>query len=65
MNRKIKKMIKGEEGAVTVDWVVLSAAVIGLAMIMLMPIAYTTDNASSFVADYIRGQDVGYENLGD
>ena len=64
MNRTMKKMIKGEEGAVTVDWVVLSAAVIGLAMIMLMPIAYTADNASSFIGDYISGQEVGYQNLG-
>ena len=58
MNRKIKKLIKGEEGAVTVDWVVLSAAVIGLAMLVLAPIAYTTDNASTFIGDYIRNTEV-------
>ena len=58
MNRKMKKMIKGEEGAVTVDWVVLSAAVIGLAMLVLAPIAYTTDNASTFIGDYIRNTEV-------
>ena len=65
MNRKMKKMIKGEEGAVTVDWVVLSAAVIGLAMLVLAPIAYTTDNASTFIGDYIRNAEVGYQNLGN
>lgn len=58
MNRKMKKLIKGEEGAVTVDWVVLSAAVIGLAMLVLAPIAYTTDNASTFIGDYIRNTEV-------
>ena len=58
MNRKMKKLIKGEEGAVTVDWVVLSAAVIGLAMLVLAPIAYTTDNASTFIGDYIRNAEV-------
>ena len=65
MNRKMKKMIKGEEGAVTVDWVVLSAAILGLAALMLAPIAYTTSNASGYVGDYIRNTEVGYQNLDD
>ena len=30
MRRIIKRLISREEGAVTVDWVVLSAAVVGL-----------------------------------
>lgn len=65
MNRKMQELINEEEGAVTVDWVVLSAAIIGLAALMLAPIAYTTDNASTFIGDYISGQEVGYQNLGD
>lgn len=55
----------GENGAVTVDWVVLTAAVVALAMLALMPIAFSADSASNDVAEYIANQEVGYQNLGD
>ena len=51
-----------ETGAVTVDWVVLSAAVIGLGMVVLIPIAYSTDNSAQGVSDYISNVKVGYDN---
>jgi hypothetical protein len=51
-----------DTGAVTVDWVVLSAAVIGLGMIVLVPIAYSTDSTASGVADNISNIAVGFEN---
>lgn len=54
-----------ENGAVTVDWVVLSAAVMALAMLVLMPIAFSADSASNEVADYIANHEVGYENISD
>lgn len=54
-----------ENGAVTVDWVVLTAAVVALAMLALMPIAFSADSASNDVAQYIANQEVGYQNLGD
>lgn len=52
----------GEQGAVTVDWVVLSAAVIGLGMLVLGPIAYNTENMSSNVGTYVANAPVGYGN---
>jgi threonine/homoserine/homoserine lactone efflux protein len=54
-----QQFMGGEEGAVTVDWVVLSAAVIGLGMIVLTPIAFSTTSTADWVADYIADVPVG------
>lgn len=54
-----KALLSCEDGAVTVDWVVLSAAVIGLGMLALAPIAYSTESATLDVADYIKNVPVG------
>ena len=51
----LRLVVLDEDGAVTVDWVVLSAAIIGVGMVVLTPIAYQTDSASEQVADYIAG----------
>ena len=48
-----------EAGAVTVDWVVLSAAVIGFGMIVLIPVAFSTHSASQGVSDYIAETPIG------
>jgi hypothetical protein len=53
---------KDQDGAVTVDWVVLTAAVIGLGMVVLYPIAFATDSSTQGIADYIEQVPVGYEN---
>ncbi len=53
--------LRDETGAVTVDWVVLSAAVIGMGMAVLTPVAFSTDSASQGVADYVGSVPVGYE----
>ena len=50
-----------ETGAVTVDWVVLSAAVIGLGMVVLIPIAFSADSSAQGVSDYIENINVGYD----
>ena len=50
-----------ESGAITVDWVVLTAAIIGLGMVVLIPIAFSADNSSEGVSDYIRNVNVGFE----
>jgi hypothetical protein len=49
-----------EDGAVTVDWVVLCAAIIGLGMIVLAPIAFTVDNRAQNIGDFIANVDTGY-----
>ena len=51
-----------EQGAVTVDWVVLSAAVIGMGMVVLTPVAFSTDSSAGGIANYISNVKVGYGN---
>ena len=53
---------KNESGAVTVDWVALTAALIGLGMIVLIPVAFGTNSATQGVSDYISNIEPGYEN---
>ena len=61
MKFALKTFRKADGGAITVDWVVLSAAVIGLGMVVLIPIAFSTNSSSKGVADYIGNINVGYE----
>ncbi|MEZ5778793.1 MAG: hypothetical protein R3E44_10570 [Paracoccaceae bacterium] len=42
-----------EDGAVTVDWVVLTAAVVGLGVATLTAIKISTNNISGRVANYM------------
>ena len=51
-----------ESGAITVDWVVLSAAIIGLGMVVLIPIAFSADSSAKGVSEYISNTNVGFEN---
>ncbi len=62
MQLTLKVLKREESGAVTVDWVVLSAAIIGLGMIVLIPVAYSTDSSAQGVSDYIGNINVGYDN---
>ena len=47
-------------GAVTVDWVVLTAAVVGLAVMVVTPIALETESMTEQTADYIDDVPVGF-----
>ncbi|MBC7477066.1 MAG: hypothetical protein H7317_03100 [Pseudorhodobacter sp.] len=58
----LKTFVTDETGAVTVDWVVLTAAIIGVGMFVLAPIAFTTDSSAHGVAAYINNVNVGYDN---
>ena len=62
MEFALNDFCQDECGAVTVDWVVLSAAIIGLGMLVLIPIAFSADSSSQGVADYIGNLNVGYGN---
>jgi hypothetical protein len=42
-----------EEGAVTVDWVVLTAAIVGLGVLVVTPIATGTTSMSALLTNYI------------
>ena len=58
----VKCFLTGEDGAVTVDWVVLTAAIVGMGMLVLAPVAFETDSASQDVANIITDVPVGYGN---
>lgn len=59
---RISNFLRREDGAITVDWVVLSAAIIGLGMVVLIPIAFSTESSTQAIADGIQSQPVGYGN---
>lgn len=61
MQSWLKKFIRKTDGAVTVEWVTLTAALIGLGMLVLWPVALSTESATQDVSDYIEGVQVGYE----
>ena len=58
--RRILGFFHNADGAITVDWVVLSAAVIGLGMVVLMPVAFSTESSTQRIADDIETRAVGY-----
>lgn len=52
------KFFRAEEGAVTVDWVVLTASVVSLGALMGGMIWSNTDNAAMDVATFIGTQTI-------
>ncbi len=62
MKSALKTFCRDECGAVTVDWVVLTAAIIGLGMVVLIPIAFGTTSLSQLVGEHISGINPGYGN---
>jgi hypothetical protein len=61
MNLILKSFGQDDSGAVTVDWVVLTAAVIGLGMVVLIPIAYSSGSSAQGISEYIGDITVGYD----
>ncbi|MDN5788488.1 Flp family type IVb pilin [Pseudorhodobacter sp.] len=57
---KIKSFLRNDDGAVTIDWVVLSAAIIGIGLLVLIPIGNSTDSSATKIAGDISDQSVGY-----
>ena len=53
-----KRFKEGEDGAVTVDWVVLTAAVVGLAAAAVVEIRGGSNSLSSSTSQYLERQDV-------
>jgi Flp pilus assembly pilin Flp len=58
MIKFFKNFSKDESGAVTVDWVVLTAAVVGLAIAAFGTIKTSTTGLTSKVSTAIAGQSV-------
>jgi len=55
------KFLRGESGAVTVDWVVLTAAVVALAGAAFTSIQSASGGVGSSVGAYLSSVDVGNE----
>ena len=55
----IKKFRKDEDGAVTVDWVVLTAAVVALAGAAYTAIDSGTESLSTSTGEFIEGESPG------
>ena len=53
---KVKKFARDEDGAVTVDWVVLTAAVVGLAIAAFSSINTSATALTGKIASDISGQ---------
>ena len=47
---RLRRFLSRENGAVTVDWVVLTAAVIGIAFAVTVPVFSATESASFTVS---------------
>ena len=52
----MKKFFSNEDGAVTVDWVVLTAAIVGLAILAFDAIGDATSDMASDIASDIASQ---------
>ena len=62
MKNKLFRFWRAEDGAVTVDWVVLTAAIVGLGLVVLIPIGFTTDKGAQTVKQQISSLKSGYGN---
>ena len=54
----INRFERDEDGAVTVDWVVLTAAIVGLGIAVLTTVGGATDDYGRTVGDYMSSQGV-------
>ncbi|WP_294620487.1 hypothetical protein [uncultured Roseovarius sp.] len=59
MKHVLKKFRKDETGAIAVDWVALSAAIVGLAVGVVAVVSESTDTAANSVVTSM--EDVGPE----
>ncbi len=55
MKNLINAFVKDEDGAVTVDWVVLTAAIVGIALAIIATIRGGLSNAASDIAASLSG----------
>lgn len=58
MFNRIKSFFRGDDGAVTVDWVVLTAAVVALAGVAITSIQDSTGGVGSGVESYLNNKEI-------
>jgi len=56
MRTLIKNFVASESGAVTVDWVVLTAAIVGLGLAVMAVISIGVGDVSNAMADELESQ---------
>ncbi len=66
MTLKLRKLFKNfkndESGAVTVDWVVLTAAIVGLGMVVMKTVGGGIEGLGDSIVADLEGRASGYEN---
>ena len=58
----INKFFNDESGAVTVDWVVLTAAIVGLGMVVMTTVGGGIEGLGDSIVTDLEGRAAGYEN---
>ncbi|MDJ0628634.1 MAG: hypothetical protein QNJ44_10280 [Rhodobacter sp.] len=54
----IKRFERDEDGAVTVDWVVLTAAIVGLGIAVLTTVGGATDDYADEIGSHLSSQGI-------
>ncbi len=62
MMNLFKAFKKDEAGAVTVDWVVLTAAIVGLGMVVMTTVGGGIEGLGQAIVDDLGTRSAGYEN---
>lgn len=57
-----KSFKNDESGAVTVDWVVLTAAIVGLGMLIMTTVDGGIEGLGAAIVTDLEGRAAGYEN---
>ena len=57
-----KSFKSDESGAVTVDWVVLTAAIVGLGMVVMTTVGGGIEGLGDAIVSDLEGRAAGYEN---
>jgi len=57
-----KSFKNDESGAVTVDWVVLTAAIVGLGMVVMTTVGGGIEGLGAAIVSDLEGRAAGYEN---
>lgn len=64
MMKLFKAFAKDEAGAVTVDWVVLTAAIVGLGMLVIVTVGDGITTLATGIAEEVSTTNVGYTGGG-
>jgi len=58
MTNMIKNFVSNESGAVTVDWVVLTAAIVGLGLAVMSVVSGGTETLTNKISDKMTNQTI-------